>query len=154
MSSQAGDELFGAQWVRLFCSLVELRLPVDVDERLARGKRRALALVLGIAAVVVGFRRLPRATAWHVLVTTGRPVRHLVCVSTCAYFVALIYGLPPGVHARLPGALRALPETLAQAVESSVGGAAPRLCRRAVQALLPPVRGGFLREACWQGSGP
>lgn len=145
---EAGHEVFGAEFVRLACGLLEARLPADLDDRLHRGKRWLLVAAVALTVLGGGVRRLRQSPRWRALAAAaGRRAGRLLVASFCAYLFAITYGLPPSVYARMPRALRLLPHTLAQAAEEAVGGPAPRLCRQAAQALLPPVRGSLLRES-------
>eukprot|EP00411_Alexandrium_monilatum_P088330 CAMPEP_0175721656 /NCGR_PEP_ID=MMETSP0097-20121207/45822_1 /TAXON_ID=311494 /ORGANISM="Alexandrium monilatum, Strain CCMP3105" /LENGTH=386 /DNA_ID=CAMNT_0017029337 /DNA_START=17 /DNA_END=1174 /DNA_ORIENTATION=+ len=129
---QANQELPGAEVVRLVCGMVEARLPEDLDERLHRGKRWLLVSALCLAGLAGGYRRLRQSPRWRlVLLVAGRRLRQFAMASACTYLVAITYGLPPAVYARLPRGLRLLPHVLAEAAEETVGGPAPRLCRRA-----------------------
>lgn len=146
---EANREVVGAPWLRLLCRLLENHLPADLDERMHRGKRWLLVATMALTVLAAALRRLRRTAQWRALTAAvGRRsmVRQIGAASACGYLLAITYGLPPAVHARLPHVLHALPDSLARAVEGSVGGPAPRLCRKAAQVLLPPVRGGLLRE--------
>lgn len=137
----------GAEWMRILCELLERRLPQDLDKRIHHAKRRVSVGLLGSYVLYAILKRMRRTTQWRRLAASvHKGMQHVhagkflgTCIS--AYLLAINIGLPPAVHARLPRLLRELPARAARLVEPVVGGSAPRLCRLAMQALLPPVRG-------------
>jgi len=144
----AAREVPGAEYARVLCGLLEQRVPPDLDERIEQAKRRMSVIALATVALLQFTSVLRRSTRWRPfvaalqrLILATHPGK-LVLVFFSAYLYALTHGLPPSVYARLPRPLRGLPAAAARLATSTVGGlAAPRLSRRAVQALLPPVRG-------------
>lgn len=144
----AVNEVPGAEYARVLCGLLEQRVPPDLDERIEQAKRRISVTVLGSVAFLQLVSVVRRSTRWRLFVASVRRLIRathpgkLALVFFSAYLYALTHGLPPAVYARLPRLLRGLPAAAAQLATSTVGGiAAPRLSRRAVQALVPPVRG-------------
>lgn len=141
-----------ADILRLLCEMLQRKVPADLDERGARAKRRAAALVAVFGAMLLLWRsprgREARRRLGQQLGPLRGPLGVGVWLLACLYAVALNCGLPPALHACLPRslrALRALPAVSEHLAKACVGGPAPGLCRWAAQLLVPPVAGSLFR---------
>eukprot|EP00434_Breviolum_minutum_P000836 symbB.v1.2.000736.t1/scaffold36.1/size400579/8 len=111
-------------FVQVICELFEFRLPMDLDDRVAKLKRRAFWVSL---LSVIAWRRYVRSKP-----TTIPKVMTTASLSTLSAYLGVLHlGLPAFIYARLPARIRA--------ARVRLPGAAGRLLRWILQLLLPPL---------------